>query len=224
MAQVFHLFRARASFVALALLLLFSACSNPVSEESAAVPPPPETTVAPPPPSVSAEAPAPESPATATPTWDGEPLGPWTVANRLSEFHVTWTEAVALSAHGPAEPDGLVPYADAVTHQGESWGLSTDGPDLVLVDTQGHAYRYVAARHGLAPVSEAREPVDHAVLSEWGWAALESGEGLTTRFDGTQMEVLGALRAEGACATCHDGSEDRLLGALRYTFHEIADD
>ncbi len=146
------------------------------------------------------------------------------MANRLAEFHATWTEFVAQSALGPAAPDALVPYADAVAHQGESWGLSTDGPDLVLVDTQGHAYRYKGGRHGLAPAKESRERLDAEELSRWGWAALGSGEGLTVRYEGTQMEVLGALRADGACATCHDGSEDRLLGALRYTFHEIADD
>lgn len=223
MAQVNHLLQARDTFVAVALLVLVSACSAPDSEEKVAVLPPPETTTPPPPP-VLTEDPAPESPATATPSWDGEPLGPWTVAKRLSEFHATWTEALALSAYGPAEPDGLVPYADAVAHQGESWGLSTARPELLLVDTQGHAYRYEEGRHGLAPLSEAREPVDQAVLSQWGWEALASGKVLTVRFEGTQMEVLGALRAEGACAACHDDGKDGLLGALRYTFHEIADD
>ena len=187
------------------------------------VPPPLETTTTPPHPA-SEQPSAPESPTTPEPFWDTDPLGAWTVAKRLSEFHATWTEALALSAHGPAEPDGLVPYADAVTHQGESWGLSTDGPELLLVDTQGHAYRYEDGRHGLAPLSEAREPVDQAVLSQWGWEALASGKVLSVRIEGTQMEVLGALRAEGACATCHDDGKDGLLGALRYTFHEIADD
>lgn len=223
MAQVSHRFRARDSFFAVVLLLLFSACSDPVSNESAAALPPPESTTPAPSPA-HAKAPTPKSPKTTTPTWDGEALGPWTVANRLSEFHATWIEAVALSAHGPAAPDALIPYADAVTHQGESWGLSKAGPVLVLLDTQGHAYRYRNGRHGIAPDAEVREPLDKETLSTWGWDALASGEELIVDFSGTQMEVLAALRGEGACATCHDGAEDRLLGALRYTFHEIADD
>ncbi len=158
------------------------------------------------------------------PAWDTDPMSAWVVANSLAEFHATWTEYCAQSAAGPIAPDSLVPYADALTHNGESWGLSTSVPELILLDTEGYAYRYPEGRHGIAPAKEKRFPLDTATLQKLDWSTLESGQELHTRNAGSTLHVLGALRAVGVCQECHQMPENTLLGAYHYALHEIADD
>ncbi len=202
------------------LLCCISACSPPQSVTPGVEKTPPPPVESPPVEIYTA------SPDMAEPDRLGDvgPMSGWTVATRLADFHDTWTANGALSARGPAGPNALVPYVDAVAYQGESWGLATPVPELILLDREGHAYRYPDGRHGLVPAEEKREPVEDLATELPGWAALEAGETLHIRHAGSLMYVLGALRATGHCGKCHDGDGRDLLGAFRYRMHEIADD
>jgi len=65
--------------------------------------------------------------------------------------------------------------------------------------------------------------LDESALMELGWAKLLAGETLHVVYGGSQLQLLGALRASEGCADCHK-KNGALLGAYRYNFHEIPDD
>jgi hypothetical protein len=148
----------------------------------------------------------------------------WTLEPTLEAFHATWTAFAAQSASGTPSEDGLVPYADAVAHLGASWGLATDTPVLLLFDPSGQAYRYPEGRHGPAPLKEPRHAIELEALTALGLAELQAGAAQHLSYDGHTLRMSAALRAEGACAACHDQDQGALLGAYLYTFTEIADD
>lgn len=157
------------------------------------------------------------------PIGNADPMAAWTVVHGLPELHATWMAFGALTARGKPAPNALVPFANAVTHHGVSWALSAPAPALILLDTEGHAYRYPSGQHGVAPATEEREPVEISALEALGWSRLSAGENHHVRYAGSALHLLGALRATGDCGACH-GDDNKLLGAYHYVLNEIADD
>lgn len=156
--------------------------------------------------------------------WSIEPMAGWTIEPDLEAFHDTWTAHAVRSARKTPTEDTLVPYADATTYHGASWGLSKTPPVLYLFTDTGHAYRYPEGRHGMEPPGEPRAAADLDSLAAIGLDQLQAGEDVHITYDGNGLRMLGALRAAGACGACHEEDGDRLLGVYFYAFSEIPDD
>lgn len=143
------------------------------------------------------------------------PLPPDRVyATSLDEFHAVWTARLAASARADLDPAALLPYVDAVERDGASWGAKPEDISFVFMDSTGHAHRVAGATH---PAADRR-----------GWevtsATFDTAVPLRREDLASGFRLTGLIFRGGACAACHDGPDDRLLGALVYEFREIPDD
>jgi hypothetical protein len=197
-----------------AAFLVMAACRAP--ETVAPLPVPPE--------SIEALPVAPSEPPQPEPS-----IPPPAYTESFASLHEGRLEALRL-AHGLGDrmdPDTLLPYADTVdAGDAEPWRLTIPGYRMVLV----------RGEQGNVVVTSERAPFDFAFgslplreLDEFERAALariEAGEDLVVeKSPGMQVRMLGAIRAEGQCRTCHKTTADgALMGAYSYHFKEMPDD
>lgn len=124
------------------------------------------------------------------------------------------------------DPNVLLPYANTVDDGGaEPWQL----------DIRGHAMLLVRPERGHVVVTARRDPFDFAFstlptreLDDFEREALQrlmAGEDLVVERRYGDVRMLGAVRAEPLCLSCHQETQaGRLMAAFTYRFEEMPDD
>lgn len=158
------------------------------------------------------------------PSFAAGPVAAWTYAMGWEEFHRTWVARFEILASQSPPESALLPYADAVTYHGASWGIQPAEIQLLLMDDSRNAYLTDGIQHPRGTEEAHRVSVSAPELDALGWTALQQGETVQIGNGGSGIRLVGAVRAGPSCNTCHDFADREWAGALIYRFQEIADD
>ena len=125
------------------------------------------------------------------------------------------------------DPDVVLPYANTVdAGDAEPWKLTQPGYAMALVRPE----------RGNVVITSTRDPFDFGFSSlpvreldafeRDALARLAEGEErVVVKSPGKEVRMLGAIRAEEQCRTCHKTLEDgALMAAFSYRFTEMPDD